>query len=197
MLVFPGGGYKKLTMRKEGYSIANWAAENGIAAFVLKYRLDRKDALRDAQRAMSFIRSNAAEYNIDKDKIGTIGFSAGAHLSANLAINHDERENTDKIDAASAKPNFWIPIYGGFWQIFGQPGKFIPLNELPPTFIVHASNDSKAPVSSSINLFSRLHEQNVPVEMHIYAQGEHGFALERGRGETTTSTVDNWSPALP
>jgi len=110
-----------------------------------------------------------------------------------LAINHDERENTDKIDAASTKPNFWIPVYGGFWQTFEQPGKCLPLNELSPTFIVHASNDSKASVSSSIKLFPRLHGQNVPVEMHINAQGEHGFALERGRGETTTSTVDNWS----
>jgi acetyl esterase/lipase len=91
VLVFPGGGYRQIVIEKEGYKIAHWLNDNGIAAFVLAYRLSSDTALLDAQRAMSLIRSRASEFNIDPDRIGVMGFSAGAHLSVNVATYYNKR----------------------------------------------------------------------------------------------------------
>lgn len=189
VIVFPGGGYRKLVMRKEGYAVADWFNEHGMAAFVLKYRLDRDEALRDAQRAVSFLRQHAEEYGIDAGRIGVIGFSAGAHLATNLAMNYNTRDRTDVTDDFSSRPDFWVSVYGGFgWSK-------IP-DGTPPAFLVHAANDSKVPVQGSIDLFSALKKKGIPAELHIYEHGEHGFALETNRGEAVTSTVNSWSGRL-
>lgn len=186
VIIFPGGGYSQVVMAKEGYKIAEWFNENGITAFVLKYRLNRKTALRDAQRAMSLIRSDAAKYNIDKNKIGVIGFSAGAHLAGNLSSNYLKRDNYDSIDNKSSRPDFMIGVYSSYQGIKAH-------ENFPPTFLVHAGNDLKASVEGCVELYKNLNKNKVPVEMHIYEHGGHGFALETNKGEATTSTVKDWS----
>ena len=186
VIIFPGGGYNQVVMAKEGYKIAAWLNENGITAFVLKYRLNKEAALRDAQRAMSLIRSGAAKYNIDRNKIGVIGFSAGAHLAGNLASNYLERDYYDPIDTVSSRPDFMIGAYSSYEGIKGNAN-------FPPTFLVHAEDDPKAPVEGCIELYKSLIENKVPAEMHIYEYGGHGFALETNRGEAITSTVMDWS----
>lgn len=193
VIVCPGGGYNKLVMEKEGYKVARWLNANGVAAFVLKYRLDRDEALRDAQRAVSFLRLEAEKYGIDGTKIGVIGFSAGAHLAANLARNYQEREIYDAVDEVSSRPDFWIPVYGGFGSSFKGAKKS---DHIPPAFIVHAADDSKVPVEGSVDMYMDLRKLDVPAELHVYEQGEHGFALEENRGPAVTSTVKDWSARL-
>lgn len=186
VVIFPGGGYNQVVMAKEGYNIAEWLNEQGITAFVLKYRLNRDAALRDAQRAMSLIRSNAAKFNIDRNKLGVIGFSAGAHLAGNLSSNYLNRQYYDSIDIESSRPDFMIGVYSSYQGIKCH-------ENFPPTFLVHAGNDLKAPVQGCVELYLSLCENKIPVEMHIYEHGGHGFALEKDRGEAITSTVMDWS----
>lgn len=193
VVVFPGGGYTQIVIEKEGYKVARWLNENGIAAFVLKYRLNRDEALRDAQRAVSVIRNDAEKYGIDKNKIGVIGFSAGAHLACNLVMNHLDRKNYDSVDAVSSRPDFWIGVYGVYKGIYGASGKSGVIQNTPPAFLVHAGNDSKVPVLSSVELYIDLKNNGVPAELHVYEQGEHGFALEVDRGPAIKSTVTDWS----
>jgi len=172
LLVLPGGGYKDIVINKEGYKIANWLNENGIAAFVLKYRLDVREALQDAQRALSLIRNNAAEYNINSNNIGVIGFSAGGHLATNLGINYDIRNQKDHFDSVSCKPDFMVIVYGAVAPFINEVNKYTP-----PTFIVQANNDEKVSPLSAAGFYMALHKNNVPAELHIYAKGGHGFAL--------------------
>lgn len=186
VIIFPGGGYNQIVMAKEGYKIAEWLNKHGITAFVLKYRLDRDAALRDAQRAMSLIRSNAAKYNVDRNRIGVIGFSSGAHLAGNLSSNYFKRPYYDSMDTVSSRPDFMIGVYSSYQGIKGH-------ENFPPTFLVHAGNDLKAPVQGCVDLYISLNENKVPVEMHIYEHGGHGFALETDKGEAITSTVMDWS----
>ena len=182
VLVLPGGGYTHVTIEKEGSKIAEWLNDNGIAAFVLKYRLNPDEALSDAQRALSFVRYKANEFNIDPEKIGVIGFSAGGHLAANLISHTSKQETKDAVDSTSCKPNFAILIYGWLQDQYQNVTK-----ENPPTFLVHTSDDTRVPVEQSINYYTKLLENGVPAEMHIYEQGKHGFALEKERG-----LVINW-----
>jgi len=193
LLIFPGGGYKQIVIEKEGYKIAQWANRNGMAGFVLKYRLDRQAALRDAQRAMSFLRANAKEYNIDENRIGVIGFSAGAHLAANLTMNPNNRKKLDAVDEASSTPDFLVGIYSGYPEVFGALGSFKVHQNFAPTFLVHTGKDNKANVLGSIELYTALNKMDIPAELHIYEKGGHGFALESDRGAAVTSTVNAWS----
>jgi acetyl esterase/lipase len=188
-------------MEKEGYKVARWLQENGTAAFVLKYRLDPREALRDAQRAVSLIRKEAEKYGIDENKIGVIGFSAGAHLAGNLVENNEDRISYDEIDAVSSRPDFWVGVYGIYGD-FGGSGNHRSIKEfeahkdIPPTFLVHAGNDSRVNVLGSVELYIALKEKGVPAELHVYEEGEHGFALETDRGPEVTSTVTDWSKRL-
>jgi acetyl esterase/lipase len=203
IIICPGGGYRQLAIEKEGYKIARWLNKNNISAFVLKYRLNPSEALQDIQRAVSLLRSRAEEFNIEEKKIGIIGFSAGAHLAGNLITHSQKSEIQDKIDSTSARPDFWIGVYGSY-----EPRKtdrsdlyfqsFTPFYQLvdqntPPAFLVHAGNDSKVPAEQSIRLYMALRKNDVAAELHIYQQGEHGFALEKNRGAAVTSTVNSWS----
>ena len=193
VIVFPGGGYTKVVMEKEGYKLARWLNENGIAAFVLKYRLDRDDALRDAQRALSLVRHNAESWGVDESRIGVMGFSAGAHLAGNLVANHASRKRHDAIDDISSRPDFWVSVYGAYRDIMRDADN---PETLPPAFLVHAGDDSRVPVAVSVELYTQLSQAGVPAELHVYEQGEHGFALETDRGAAITSTVEDWSSRL-
>ena len=202
ILVCPEGGYRQVEMRKEGYRLAEWLSKNNIAAFVLKYRLDPQEALQDANRAMSFIRSKADEFNIDPDKLGVMGFSAGAHLTFNLSMNNVEKDYFDSIDSIYSKPNFFIGVYGGYVNLIDLSLESIEKTTeqdnpgLPPTFLVHVGNDSRVPVERSVNLYLKLKKMGVPAELHVYEYGEHGFAIETNRGDNVTSTVNSWKARL-
>jgi len=177
IVIFPGGGYQQIVIEKEGYRIARWLNENGIAAFVLKYRLNTKAALVDAQRAVSLVRNNAAKFQIDPKRIGVLGFSVGANLAMNLATHTRKASVKDRIDSTNCKPNFLILAYGKYREFINMVNK-----DIPPTFLVHAADDEKVPVSNSVAMFSALHNVKVPAELHLYEKGGHGFALSEDRG---------------
>lgn len=219
VIIFPGGGYGHLAVDKEGYKVAEWFNERGITAFVLKYRLpsdeimkDKKFApLADAQMAVRKVRENADEWQLDPEKIGIIGFSAGGHLGASISNRFDEKITSEK-ENISARPDFSILIYpvismannitheGSRINLLGKR----PTNNLvknfsfenmvqestPPTFLVHATDDVAVPVENSLNYYKALKDKNVPVELHIYEKGGHGFGLGR------EGTNSNWPLAL-
>ena len=202
-VICPGGGYTHLAIELEGAEVARWLNENGVAAFVLKYRLDPGQALEDAKRAMSFVRANAAEYGVNSDMIGIVGFSAGGQVAAGLATNYRRTIMNDRVDSTSCKPDFMILGYPAldwlhpnadaeFEKSGGNNGAFVPFyrlvnNGMPPTFIVHAADDKTVPVKQSLQFFSALQEAGVPCELHVFEKGGHGFGLGAGRG-----AVDSW-----
>lgn len=190
LIICPGGAFRRIVMEKEGYKVARWLNENGIAGFVLKYRLQFDEALQDIQRALSYVRYKSDEFNVDPDKIGVIGFSAGGHVVGNLSTHYIKSEMKDAIDSVSCYPNFMIGIYP-----YIEPrdttrshySYFTPFHECvdkntPPAFLVHAMDDTSVLVENSINYFSALKKYGVPVELHLYGYGKHGFALEEDRG---------------
>jgi acetyl esterase/lipase len=219
VLICPGGGYGVLAFDHEGYAIARWLNENGIAAYILKYRLPSdlimKDKsvgpLQDAQEAMRIIRRNREHYKINPDKIGVIGFSAGGHLASTLSTHYAEKVY-DAKDTTSARPNFSLLIYpvitfdanfthaGSRKNLIGDnPSKETIdhfSNELqinaktPSAFLVHSSDDKAVPVKNSLVYYENLVKNNVVAEMHIFQKGGHGYGLSVGKG-----TQSAW-PAL-
>jgi acetyl esterase/lipase len=195
LIVSPGGGFQRIVMEKEGYKVARWLNKHGVAAFVLKYRLNRQEALQDIQRSVSYVRVHAHDYGIDPHKIGVIGFSAGAFLVGNLSTHLERTKQRDAIDSMSCRPDFAIGLYGGY-----EPSKrdtpFTPFKELvnkdtPPFFLVHAINDTTPRYYHSMNFFLALQKAGVPAELHLYETGGHGFALETNRG-----VVISWANLL-
>lgn len=204
VIIIPGGGYGVVVYQGEGVNIAKAMAEKGIAAFVLKYRLpsdaimpDKKiGPLQDAQQAIKLVRENAEKWGVDKNKVGIMGFSAGGHL-ASTAATHFEKSYVDNPGNTSLRPDFQILIYpvismqdslthgGSHDNLLGtNPSRQdIDLfsNELqirantPPTYLTHAADDKLVDVDNSIIYFEKLRHQKVPVEMHIYPKGDHGF----------------------
>jgi acetyl esterase/lipase len=182
VVVAPGGGHSQLVIDKEGWEVADWLNANGIAAFVLKYRLARAkdshytvvgDALPDAARAMRTVRSRASEWDVDPGRIGFMGFSAGGEVAALIETRFDagNQDAKDPVDRASSRPDFAVVVYPGF-----RPGTITVPKDAPRTFLVCADDD-RSHVVTTVNLYLDLEKQNVPSEMHIYAVGGHGFGL--------------------
>ncbi len=182
VIIAPGGGHSQLVIDKEGWEMADWFNQRGIAAFVLKYRLAKApeskytvegNALPDAARAMRLVRSRAAEWKIDPAKIGFIGFSAGGEVAALIETRFDSgaANATDLIDRVSSRPDFAIVVYPGF-----RPGSITVPKNAPPTFLVCADDD-RSHVVTTVNLYLDLEKQGVSSEMHIYASGGHGFGI--------------------
>ncbi|MCU0472924.1 MAG: alpha/beta hydrolase [Bacteroidales bacterium] len=210
ILICPGGGYSYLSFNREGYAIARWLNDNGIAGIILKYRLPSdiimKDKsvgpLQDAQEAMRNIRRNASKWNIDPHKVGVIGFSAGGHLASTISTHYGDTVYEVK-DTISARPDFSILLYpvitmdssfahaGSRRNLIGEnPAEEAIIrfsNELqvndntPPTFLVHAGDDKSVPVKNSIVYYEALRKNNVPSELHIFQKGGHGFGLAGDR----------------
>ena len=202
VIICPGGGYSILAYDWEGTDIAKLFNAHGIAAFVLKYRLPDSLSstapdqvpLLDAKQAMRIVRSRAGEWNINPNKIGIMGFSAGGHLASTLSTHFEE----------DTKPNFSILIYpvismdkniahmGSRNNLIGKhpADAMVKLysNELqitpqtPPTFLVHATDDNGVPVENSLYYYQGLKKNGVAAEMHIYPTGGHGFGLALGKG---------------
>ncbi|WP_138995025.1 alpha/beta hydrolase [Larkinella sp. C7] len=216
ILVIPGGGYGILAYGHEGEEMAKWFNERGMAAFVLKHRLpdDRTQTnkhevpLADAMQAMKLIRQHAAKWNVNADRLGVIGFSAGGHLASTLSTHY----HRGAAASEEAKPNFAILMYpvvtfgakahgGSREKLIGKTPSAEQIayysNELqvdgktPPTFLVHAQDDKGVPVENSIDYYLALTKANVPAEMHIYPKGGHGYALRvQGKG-----SIENWPAA--
>ncbi|UFH55420.1 alpha/beta hydrolase [Spirosoma sp. KNUC1025] len=204
VIIIPGGGYGVVVYNGEGVNTAKALAEKGVAAFVLKYRLpsdaimpDKKiGPLQDAQQAIKLVRENAARWGINATKVGIMGFSAGGHL-ASTAATHFEKSYVDNGNNTSLRPDFQILVYpvismrdslthnGSHDNLLGKnPSRQdveLFSNELqvrantPPTYLTHAADDKLVDVDNSIAYFETLRRQKVPVEMHIYPKGDHGF----------------------
>lgn len=230
MVICPGGGYAGLAYDWEGTAIAEWLNSKGINAFVLKYRLPKSNSiflepkvpLQDAQRAIRLIRHHSEKWNVLKNQIGIMGFSAGGHLASTLGSHYNDGENslTSSIDSLSARPDFMVLIYpvitmkasythkGSRNNLLGENPKQELIdfysNELhvnkntPPTFIVHATDDKIVSEMNSILFYRALEKEEIYSEMHIYPKGGHGFALAIGKGhlQTWTDRFSEWIESL-
>jgi acetyl esterase/lipase len=200
VVVFPGGGYNILAMDLEGTEVCDWLTASGISCVLVKYRVPRTGpypkssaALQDAQRAVGIVRSHATEWHIDPAKIGVLGFSAGAHLSAALSTHFETRlyDRVDTADALSCRPDFAVIVYPGYLD---NPNFAVtPTAQTPPTFIVQAEDDP-VHVENATAYFLALKGAKVPAELHIYAKGGHGYGLRRTELPVTTwpQTVETW-----
>lgn len=185
VLVCPGGGYGILAWDLEGTEIAQWLNAQGIAAFVLKYRVpgnQRDAALCDAQRAMGLLRARASEFGIDPARLGIMGFSAGAHLAVRTCAAGGKRlyGPLDAADRLPCRPDFALVIYPAYLSRKGfelAPGLAVT-RELPPTFLAQAEDD-RAYVDSSLAYFAALKAAGVPAELHLFPNGGHGFGLRK------------------
>ncbi len=206
VIIFPGGGYSILAIQHEGYDVATSLNEAGIAAFVVKYRLpddsimtDKKiGPLQDAQRAIQMVRENATKWNIHKDKIGIMGFSAGGHL-ASTAGTHFDKAYISNPNNTSLRPDFMILVYPviSFKDSIGHRGSrnnLIGANadsktvqafsnennvtaKTPRTYLIHAKDDKAVPVANSTLFEAQLKKHKVPVQVYLYEKGGHGFGL--------------------
>ena len=182
MIVCPGGGYGYTVIDKEGTEIAAWLNSAGISALVLKYRTpnNRAGALQDAQRALSLARERAAEWNIDPQRLGIIGFSAGGNLAAKASAPVEERSYPaiDAIDRQSCRPDFAVLVYPAYLD--DKTGHVAPdLNlkaKIPPTLIVHSDDDKTHVVGSKV-YHAALTEAKVAHEFALYPTGGHGYGL--------------------
>jgi acetyl esterase/lipase len=192
VIVFPGGAYQILSMDLEGTEVCDWLNQIGVNCVLLKYRVPNSgpyphspQALEDAQRAVGLVRQHAAEWGIDPSRVGVIGFSAGAHLAVAVSNHYDKRiyPAQDAADQLSCRPDFAVVLYPGYTsssvQNLTPNPDIVPTANTPPTFILQAEDDYTAHVESSIVYFMQLKNAKVPSEMHIYAQGGHGFGLRQ------------------
>ena len=181
ILVIPGGGHRVLAITHEGYNVAEWLRDHGIAAFVLKHRLAREanstykievESLADTARAMRLIRARAAEWGIDPGRVGALGFSAGGELVNLISARGDaDATASDPVDRQNAKPNFQALIYPG------QSGAIQPAKDAPPAFLAAAYNDRQDISEGLAEAYLRFKRAAVPAELHIYGTGGHGFGL--------------------
>lgn len=186
VLVCPGGGFHTRCVDFEGVQVARWLNARGIAGFVLRYRIrplyGLRESVQDANRAMQFIREHAAEYRVAPDRVGIIGFSAGAELAAaaTFAPVAGKADAADPIDRHPGRANFMILVYGG-----GPPraaGKDVPAGAVagaPPTFLFCTAEDG-GHLTGMADLYAELRRARVPAEAHFFERGEHGVALAQG-----------------
>jgi acetyl esterase/lipase len=211
MIICPGGGYHNLGWDVEGEEVAAWLNSQGITGVLLKYRCPRRPGdvkgqppagpLKDAQRAVSLVRSKAKEWGIDPGKIGMVGFSAGGHLVGATAAAFETRtyDAIDDVDKVSCRPDFAISLYSGYFKLNDALLPDIHVSpKMPPVLLVHATDDKISDVEHSITFYTALKRAGVPVEMHLYASGGHGFAVRKvGHPcDTWTDRCLDWLRAL-
>ena len=199
IVVAPGGGYRVLAITHEGTDVASWLTSIGVTAVLLRYRVPRRpdDAedklpLQDAQRAVSIVRSKAAEWGVDPARIGFLGFSAGGHLTANVSTNSDRRayDAIDDADKASCRPDFAVLVYPG--GILDKEDKtklraqIRVSKDTPPSFLV-VSTDDNGSAPGTIVLFQALRAAGVAAELHVYATGGHGYGMRN-----TGHPINTW-----
>ncbi len=219
VIICPGGGYARLAMDNEGYNVARALTEWGITAFVLKYRLPNDTImkqkelgpLQDAQRAIQLVKEQAGKWNIDTNKVGIMGFSAGGHLASTLSTHFNINTLPGK-SRVSLRPAFQVLGYpvisftdslchmGSRNNLIGKQPSMQSImmysNELqvdtttPPAFILHAADDKSVKVQNSLSYYQALVKNNVLAELHVYPRGGHGF------GMNNSTTSDKWMDRL-
>ncbi len=223
VVIFPGGGFSHLAIDKEGHDIARWLNEKGIAGIVVKYRVYHADnqyyvsqsAIPDAFRSIRLVRHHASQWNLDRDKIGAMGFSAGGYLTVAVGtlFESDFGGPKDAIQQLSGRPDFLAPIYPLTMledrvvsspqfveRIFGpsftpaMTEAFSPIDNVtadtPPAFLVHA-HDDRLSSANSAKFYLALLEAGVAAELHLYSLGGHGFGM-RQRGLPVSSWRDRF-----
>ena len=208
VVICPGGGFKDVWFDREGVDFAMWLAKKGITSLVLKYRtfnpdaegfsLDRNvyhgEVYADAKQAIHILRSQSDKLNIDKNKIGIAGYSAGGALALYTGLEIFEKNLPEYVNfTENTKPDFVCPIYPGINNAVYQAVKLKP--NIPPMFLINGAEDDVTPASKCIQLYTVLLERKVPAELHIYAKGNHGFDSGIGRGYGIASWQDsfiNW-----
>jgi acetyl esterase/lipase len=198
VIICPGGGYWNLFWELEGEEVAAWLNSVGITGIILKYRVPRRPGevrgepaggpLLDAQRAISLVRSRAAEWHVDPQRLGMVGFSAGGHLALAAATRFEKRayKPIDAIDEASCRPDFAILCYSGYLKATDKDSIrddiTIPATT-PPIFLAHANDDSTkiggSDAENSAFMYIALKRANIPVELHIFASGNHDFGVRQ------------------
>ncbi len=206
VVVCPGGGYYILAMDLEGTEVCEWLNSIGVTGVLLKYRVPGREgreryaaALQDAQRAVGMVRAQAKSLQLDPNRIGILGFSAGGSLSALLAGHHATRNYTpvDAADAVSCRPDFTVLIYpGGLVNKAGDallPEFIVAKGDTPPSFIAMAEDDP-VHVENAVQYYLALKNAGVPAEMHLYPTGGHGYGLRRTSDDVTTwpDRVADW-----
>jgi acetyl esterase/lipase len=214
VVIAPGGGYTRLSTEREGIQYANWLSSLGVTCFVLKNRLQEYGhpaPLQDMLRAIRTVRSRAAEFGIDRNRIGAMGSSAGGHLSASAGtlFDHPDGRTGAEIDTVSGRPDFMILMYpvitmrdpaahaGSRQALLGESPaeemlQFASLENqvtatTPPTLLIHTQEDASVPVENSILFFQALTRAGVPAEMYLFERGEHGMGMRDGLG-----TASEW-----
>jgi acetyl esterase/lipase len=222
VIIFPGGGYQRLSFSKEGTDVAKRFNEMGVTAFVVKYRLPNDETMmdksiapiQDAQRAIELVRENAKEWGIDPKRVGIIGFSAGGHLAA-TAGTHYNHPYIDVKKRTNLRPDFMILVYpvisfadslthrGSIESLVGKnpsPEKVQEFsNELhvnkktPPTFIIHAEDDQTVKIQNALVFATALQKNKVPFNFHFYEKGGHGFGLNNSTSDVKwMDIVQGW-----
>ena len=200
IIIAPGGGHRELWIDHEGYNVARWFSERGIAAFVLKYRLAKdsnstytidETELADMQRAIRLVRSRAKEFNIDPERIGVMGFSAGGEVAALSAMRFDEgnANASDPVDRVSSHPAFQALIYPG------GSARFEPVKNAPPLLLVGGYNDRADIAEGIAQVYLKYKKAGIPAELHIYSNAGHGFGMRtRNSGAVTgwPARVQEW-----
>jgi acetyl esterase/lipase len=219
VVVFPGGGYQVLAIDLEGTEVCDWLTSKGITCVLLKYRVPNSGmhwdercqcqfkpkaptALEDAQRTVGLVRFHAADWHIDPNKIGVIGFSAGGHLVAAMSTHFGHRlyPGVDAADKESCRPDFAVALYPGHLWIDDKKFELNPdirthiTRRTPPTFLLQAEDDDVDNVNQSLVYYIALKDVGVPVEMHLYAHGGHAFGLRRAELPITgwPQLVETW-----
>lgn len=198
VIVVPGGGHRYLVMNHEGYNVAEWLVQRGIAAFILKHRLGKDAAapegksgyewdvhgLADGQRAVRLVRSRAQEWNLDPARIGILGFSAGGEIAflTSMRAAPGATNAADPINRQSARPDFQALIYPG------KSGLIKPEKGAPPAFLAAGFNDRPDISEGLANVYLLFKKAGVPAELHIFAGAGHGFGVR----ETNKSPAGAW-----
>jgi acetyl esterase/lipase len=214
VVICPGGGYWIEAMDHEGYAIAEWLKENGVAGIVLKYRLPyghHEIPSGDARQAIRIARHHAGEWGINPGKIGIAGSSAGGHLASTVGTRFDygNSESNDLLERLSSRPDFMLLLYpvitfreefghmgsrknligeGNDWKLVEKYSSELHVTpETPPAFLILPDDDKTVPPRNSVEFYLALKENNVPAEMHIFAEGGHGFGMNK-----KNLPVDQW-----
>jgi acetyl esterase/lipase len=217
VVIFPGGGYVRLAVDIEGYDLARWMTARGVAAFVVKYRMQEYGSpapLLDGQRALRLVRKNAKDWGLDPTKIGVVGFSAGGHVAASVTTRPDFFvDKADPLLSISARPDFAVLGYpvitlegenahaGSRKSLLGENPSPALIHEnslqyqvktdIPPVFMFHGVADQAVPVANSLMFFNEVLKYNKQAELHLYQSNVHGIGMVQGQGSIST-----WTQAL-
>jgi acetyl esterase/lipase len=225
VVIFPGGGYSGLAMDHEGMQPALWLNTKGVSAFVVRYRLGSAGyrhpiEMGDGQRAIRWVRANAAKYGIDPKRVGVLGFSAGGHMASTVSTHYDDGDPkaADSIDRQGCRPDFSILGYpvitmdasfthmGSRTNLLGTNPSQALVDSLsnekqvtsrtPPAFLFHSTDDNVVPIRNSYAYRDSCRKRGVAVEMKVYDHGGHGYGMADGKGGAPTDSVLNTWPGL-